>query len=421
MGDEMGLFIKAKFFVAFAVAVLLAGCAKHQIPFHSFGYNEALYLQGNQQILLNIVRAAKRQPMYFTGVQDVSFSDSVDISLGASTTATSADEFRNGSVVSSVKPSLAVNDGFSSFKASNLNTAKFATQLLEPISATTFQYLAGLRIPSERLLYLFVDSITLSEDDYQKIMGNAEDHCLSVPEDDAHDYCMARRWDQINNLAPLERQTHNSCEARRPKARTRYYDVVGKGNKITQIKTKVRKFRNGGRGPCDRLLYSELVRALVIGDVEITGIRNAPDQVEKRGPFQGIRLSVFDTEDNEVNLGFGTEASKTKFQSISLRSPEGVLYYLGEILAIDQFQNDGHVPRIFDDPMFEVEVGATASSQDVAIAYEGDVFHIDNKRRPDRQENLSMSIMTLLQLLIQLQTNENRINPDQTITLVTSN
>ena len=284
--------------ILFSLMVVLTGCAKHQIPPQSIGYNKGLAAFGNQQILLNIIRAAKRLPLYFTGVGDVNFKDAVQPKLDV------AAPIINGKAKTiTFTPTLGLNNGFEGFQATNLNDKDFASQILSAIPPTTFQYYLDLGWPKEVLLNLLVGKISVTT-------GN-----LSLIEDESDMVCKSDKKKIRGYCRKISDQ--NTCSNRKPQMRTYIsdqYRLTRKGPKYDEVGSVI--FVNNGRSKCKRFHYQNFIRRLHILGIEISTITTP------QGAY--LNTSVFDSDGYEIlsadNSGL--------LVNISLRSPESLIFYL---------------------------------------------------------------------------------------------
>jgi hypothetical protein len=149
----------------------VAGCGG-AVDFTSWvtSYNNSVDQAQNKLLLLNVMRASGNMPLLFTGVQVVrgNGATSSGVTVGGVASNTSASQLGTQSiysVASTVTPgvTLSVTDGFN-FDVAILDTAEFYTGLLTPISVDTFHYYSSQGIPSELLLNLFVERMTVTED-----------------------------------------------------------------------------------------------------------------------------------------------------------------------------------------------------------------------------------------------------------------
>lgn len=168
--------IKSMRRVAAALCCLsLGACSTMGVDFSDWAsaYGKAVEKSQNENLLLNMVRSAYNQPLYFTTIPVVRGNGSV--TPGATWSATYgavgayAPKAFNwmssgvGQVASSVTPgaSLSISAGFS-FDMASLDNAEFVTGLLTPITPNTVHFYVTQGIPRELLFHLFIERIEIA-------------------------------------------------------------------------------------------------------------------------------------------------------------------------------------------------------------------------------------------------------------------
>ena len=152
------------------IIVFLAGCAqfqKEQMAISATDYNLVVERSQNDVLLLNIVRAAKRRPMYFTTLQDVKGSSSYLLDTGNIYTPIAT--FGLSQIKSSsgtfAPYSISPRANYSSspiFDMAVLNNSKaFINGMLTPVTLKTFKYFWDQGWSKELLLNLFVQRVKL--------------------------------------------------------------------------------------------------------------------------------------------------------------------------------------------------------------------------------------------------------------------
>ncbi|MDF1816417.1 MAG: hypothetical protein P1V20_29725 [Verrucomicrobiales bacterium] len=128
---------------------------------------------------------------------------------------------------------------------------------------------------------------------------------------------------------------------------------------------------------------------------EFSGDPQFPNKIEK----------VF-TEEKDASESYSISitdsVSNTTFftSEITTRSPEGILYYLGELARLQLENGEYYGPEIEGEPIFKVVRFAELTSRPrVEVAFQGQVYAI-----PDYQGDRSMQSLSLVQQLINLQT-----------------
>lgn len=132
------------------------------------GYNTSVEQARNQLMLLNIVRASEDMPLLFTGIQVVrgNGQNTAGTGLGGTRSVTSntvPGALASTSVTNALAPSvsLQVSSGFN-FDVMVIDSAEFLQGLLTPVSVLTFNHYARQGIPTELLMHLLVEKITIT-------------------------------------------------------------------------------------------------------------------------------------------------------------------------------------------------------------------------------------------------------------------
>ena len=97
-----------------------------------------------------------------------------------------------------------------------------------------------------------------------------------------------------------------------------------------------------------------------------------------------------------------------------LRSIQGILYYLGELIAAQNYSVHPYKPMIYVGgadgartlvPLFEVYRGIPGPGQAaVEVLYEGDIFYIPKPAFGTKDEARSLQVLDLLSIALALQT-----------------
>lgn len=145
---------------AVAVAVVLTGCASMGLDFSQWAdsYGKAVEKTQNENLLLNMVRAAYNQPLYFTSIPVVRGNGQV--TAGASLSATLYNSQTTTPNYASPGATFTASSGFG-FDMASLDNAEFVTGLLTPISPATVHYYVSQGIPRELLFHLFIERIDI--------------------------------------------------------------------------------------------------------------------------------------------------------------------------------------------------------------------------------------------------------------------
>ena len=153
--------------LAALMAVLsLAGCARLEIADHAVDYNKTVEEARNSLLLLNILRAKDRLPMHFTAFSQLRGS------LTLKSTGSLSLQIPFGGDASNtfpLTPSLELSQTSSpSFDVAILGSKEFMSGILSPIEKSTLKFYLDQRWPSEVLLHLFIHKVTVTYKPWEK-------------------------------------------------------------------------------------------------------------------------------------------------------------------------------------------------------------------------------------------------------------
>lgn len=304
------------------MALLATGCAilpKNNMARSTTEYNLVAERAGNEMLLLNIVRASKRRPMYFTTFSKLTGTMTYALETGGINI-----PFGGSEAPYTIAPKASYSTT-PLFDLGVLDTQEFTCGIMTPAPMATIEYYWSQGWPKELLLYLFVRTITV----VNPRTGKAEEFC-NDPEDpkafgDFRKQIETRTWrwriivdtssaaTKIGDVDPTSAsQLKDLIEVQKAGLKLATNQATGK-KELHVGQTKylfVREPRSADKTPADDIMTFA------------TPDRQPPDQVDK---FHG---------------------------TIFLRSPEAMLYYLGEILRVEMQAvtggTDPDVPIIHD-------------------------------------------------------------------------
>jgi len=340
----------------------LAGCAispRENIARSTIEYNLIAEKAGNEMLLLNVVRASKRRPMYFTSFGKLTGSMTYEFGTGNITIPFGRiGRGMDGSY--SIAPSVGYKNS-PLFDLAVLDTKEFTRGIMMPVPMATVEYYWRQGWPKQMLLHLFIKRIEIGGKN-----GELKGQYDNDPDD-------PKAFDRFQNHI-----------------RTGKWDIVADadGAKIGEV---------------DAAEASHLKELI---EVQKAGLTLASG---KKSDTKELRL-------NQAMYVFthGGQTLRTDSQSESrvyLRSPEAILYYLGEILRaedphmamIDVGRDDG-LPcpaRLF----YSRKATKKEAAPCVAVEYEGVEYVIPGRPDSDdeRFEDRSMHVLSLVSQLVGLQ------------------
>lgn len=371
--------IKQKTQASLFILVLIgtvAGCAvlpKERIASNAIDYNLTVEKVHNQILLLNIIRASKRRPMYFT-----SFSAIRGNMTNQFQTGNFSIPFNNlgGGLDNAYVLSPSASHSFTpSYEFAVLDSQDFMRGITTPVNITTVDYYLKQGWPREMLLHLFVKRIDIKQEDgaIQSYMNYPGEEKKSKEEskeelEDFHSY--------IRNCEVLTRDDSKP---------------IGHAIDLTQasdVKNLVEIQKAGLKLQKDNCCP----QYYVIAPKTTHYFKCAGDEIIDAKDTYGKR--------NDQYAGV-----------FYLRSPEAILYYLGE-LARESMKNNVHKINICSDPekaapLFDVR-HLTDDSKDTAVAltveYETQKYFIKKDNSEDHCIlDRSMHVLSLVSQLIALQ------------------
>jgi len=367
--------------LAMSLAGFLAGCAmlpKERMSSSTTDYNLVVEKAQNEMLLLNIVRASKRRPMYFTGFNLLRGSLSYNFQTGGITIPFG----KIGSGLDgaySIAPSVSYSTS-PSFDLMVWDSKEFTAGIMTPVTMdTVYYYLVKLGWPKEMLLHLFVERIELYNHD-RKLATYAND--------------------------PENRKEFEEFQAKlRDLSKCKFVGL----ERSEPIGPKLQ-----ARDIHDLQQLMEIHKAGLTLDSVIEGNNEWFQLSSKKTDYFYSCNAEDKSEGNTYRIadGKGQNLPSSDDQQeyrIFLRSPEGILYYLGEILRAEV--DKGYVPMIEvceSRPPVPLFVVNKANNSDnfsiVTVDYEGSKYSIpgDLATDPDAgcRGDRSMQVLTFVSQLI---------------------
>lgn len=420
-------------------AIALGGCATTDDLAHAALNGNLAYEQAaNQQLLLNAVRASLGQPMYFTRAGSIkltagAFQPKLTFKLPIPPASAASPTYDMTAEGAAVQPSVDV---------SPLDTQEFMLGITQPMPARTIHYYIEQGWPVSLLLFVFVEAVEVWSDEAQPL--DATKHKLITRID--NNPTNKDEFDQFNDFVERIR----GCKfvgvegPPQPLGPELTIDQLGLAHALAAAKTAGLKVStvpgtthagmqktgtvgprfqlglaggfsftlHGGSDACQLLWpYRAPQASLSGGDV-----REAPDPVDLRSMSIGRAAST--TPEHAAEQ----PPQKKTYASLVLRSPEGMLYYLGEIIRVRRdgqspdIKNQGRVkvednfPHILVSSrnndrraLFRVKVNATEEEMRkgwVAVQYAGVQYVIP--RGSDYEDDRSMKVFTLVSQVLQM-------------------
>jgi hypothetical protein len=370
------------------------------------GYDKAMELTAEENILLNIVRSSKNKPLHFTAISGVSGSSY--LGYGSASIAAPFDQLlsfsRNGASFSTLNtPSF---EQISSFGLSPLNTSEFLTGILNQISPKELTYYTAQGFPRELLFNLVIDSLEVSLDGITKTVVNDPSH------PDYSDFV-----DLLNSLLELGISTETVSNS------------VPQGPVLTAVEAADpnRIQINSSSGFTIRKTNNEkpyLYQAYATSTY--SRFCFLPRIAKSRGIPSSMLCSHGDTntlvEDGSLKIGNASKKFKNASLKVTTRSTRRVFEYLGKLVYL---QNNGsevislrtNSSKEYNylnegDGFFVVKKNNTKGDDIISVKYDGDTYSI-----PKEGQGFSATVLGITFELLNLGKSVDSLPPPTTIRL----
>jgi len=417
-----------------SLAGLLTGCyplaPKENMIKRTTEYNLVAERTGNEMLLLNIVRASQRRPMYFTSFGKLTGNITYEFGTGGIKIPFGAiGSGENGSY--SIAPSATYRSS-PLFDMAVLDTKEFTCGIMKPVSMTTIEYYWRQGWPQEMLLYLFINRLEIREpngvlrygydnDPDGPTFGGFQKQIQTEKwtwdiEEDPNAACIGKV--DVNAAAQLK----DLIEVQ--KAGLRLRQSKGEKDKMELLPGQAQYIFTRVEKTEGRKKVAENAKTAK-PEADRTKAEAAKTEAEKA---KAGKTEAEETQEENLSFGLPGSASpitkdKRPYGVVYLRSPEAVLYYLGEILRAEMKAADKkecpNVPIVHSDPrrpearpaVLFCACKSKAKGKGKAVApwlsvdYEGTTYVIPGC--PDTDEgnctDRSMHVLSLVSQLIGMQ------------------
>jgi hypothetical protein len=176
-GRMKGVAAGGRWLAVLAVS-LLAACTHAEIEDHSLQFNQATGSLGSRLMLLNVVRAAKGYPVQFSKVASYSGQSRLDGGLNLNIPLLGPVVGNPNSVLSgSVAPSATVKSGVSQLQLADLSTAEFQKNLRTKVTANDFAYYRSQGWPKALVNTLLIEELLLEPNLRKALIRASERTC----------------------------------------------------------------------------------------------------------------------------------------------------------------------------------------------------------------------------------------------------
>lgn len=367
--------------LAMCLAGLATGCAmlpREKMASTTTDYNLVVEKVQNEMLLLNVVRASKRRPMYFTGFNLLRGSLSYSFDSGNLT-------FPFGRIGAgldgaySIAPSVSYSTN-PSFDLVVWDTKEFTAGMMTPVSLdTVYYFLEKLGWHQEMLLHLLVERIEMYDAD------NRLTKYENNPGDREKFEAFQAKLRELMKCKFVSRQSYEPVGPRMKAADVADLKQLIEAHKAGLILNRVTE------GTAEWYQLSE----------------KKTDYTYSCATDDKSKVNTFRISDKKVENLAGNDAQQEC--RIIFRSPEGIIYYLGEILRAET--EKGYVPMIEicpsrpHVPLFLVSRSGGSDGQAiVSVDYEGSRYSIPGNQATGSDSGCvgdrSMHVLTFVSQLI---------------------
>ena len=386
-----------------AVCVLLTGCVRYRsIAESAVSFNLAVERAQNEMLLLNAVRSAKRRPMYITGVSNVTGSVRVEVSAGL--------DVPLSDPVDKVSPRATYSES-PTFSVPVLDTQEFVKGFLQSVPNGILAYYWEQGWPRSLLMHLFVQRVRVRTERTVLVDGKKRLEVKVYTFDnypDSRDETLCkyvkfsrfvdRYLDPVKSNPRFEVKTSTRTVGP-PLAQIGPQEVLNANREGLEIVREddhyvVRQQRSDLALVVDGLediadfALSLSEEACAAGarpeaDVQVS-YRDLPEDAAKAEVRLELQEPDLTTQAAPVSPEETLSASPTVSVDFFIRSPEGMLYYLGQLMRVEE---TGRMPEICvqgqSQPIFNAVGSGTGCGQGIlAVRYEGERYVIPRGSGP---------------------------------------
>lgn len=371
----------SRIFSAFFLLLFITGCASMRTPMTDFAtdYNRVIADTRNEMILLNIVRARQGEPTHYSALSTVQGNVSISGSVGASLS-----NIIDGDTNAAASTGISVRSG-PSFTVVPLASEEFSGGILRPIAPNVIALFRAQGWSNAILTPLFVERVGCAGPDGEPVYYYNDPRRYSGSSAGG-----SRRYltaEQAFNLgfesedageesdepvATIPISQHDALELVLERLGTNYRFDIGQNE----------------AGEAEYHVYSRTRRVLRLG-----------------------------FGDGAVPDGCQRQAATGKIDQYSLRSVEGIIYFLGEALRgrdgemtslvepASNVERDPACPNSSPDIIFRLSTSSPSNGHAARINHRGQSYYV---AMPDlracAQRDRSIQIISLISQLIGLQT-----------------
>jgi hypothetical protein len=352
-----------------AVAVLVLACASlatqgcithRNLATSAITFNKAVEEAQNEMLLLNALRASERRPMYITGISQVTGSVRTEVSAGLDI------PFGKDADRNAASPRVTYGES-PTFTVPVLDTQEFVQGFLNPVKTGSLAYYWDQGWPRSLLMHLLVQRIkvraeTASSDG--KPLHSEEYDFENYPDASDESLCQFRKFGRIvDEYLGLDSKLGGPRFENRISPPRKLEPLLTReqlGNLDALIAADKSGYQIEKEGDLYRVRQQSSALALVVGNLDslLAAARREKEQDKlcRQGrPETEILTDQDEAGDEEVISGTAPQLRRVRGQvttyseegdqvrgkpkvtvELFLRSPEAVLYYLGQLVRFEK-------------------------------------------------------------------------------------
>lgn len=368
-----------RWYLAIGFSLVFTGCVTHGgVARSSVQFNKAVEEGQNQMLLLNILRASRKRPLYLTSFSKVTGSNSASVEVNVP----------NG-------PGKTVKGAFGAnptFDVPVLDSQEFTNGFMAPVKSSLVGFYWNQDWPEELLFHLLVQKVLVRvvEEDRNggKVVTRVNDYYFwNHPDlaelENGKGLCKLEKFSRwVNYFVAIGNPGFRPADST-PIGPTYTEQEVKLKNLTTLLKDGFELTEDGGKYVLNipsKDYELEIAGALSGGDFEQSrrqATQDIREWTEKSTAWQcdPEEHESFEVEERDeqrpssrdamtTGQALDAKGDKKLYVSLFLRSPEAVVYYLGQLLRVEE--RYGIIPRICIDRRLQALFVAQRSTQDCA-------------------------------------------------------
>jgi len=378
---------------ALGLSMIAGGCVTSRDLVRSAEhYNLAVEQAQTEMLLLNILRAKDHAPLYLTDMSQLNGSVSRKVTGGA-TAGLSTTWNRGGTgLFHALTRPFGASSGFEmtenpSFQVDVLSAQEFMQGFLKPISQAEFAYYLQAGWPPDLLFHLLVQQVKLTcKDAPGSPAGEVwRNHPSSADEEPLHNFSDLVR--EVVGTTRLESQIEVLADETPM--------VIGNTTEPVTLEELVAAGKEGFKvkhedGSASWQLERPQTRVqLRLKNWQYFETRCIPPHTEDKTHLATSGVMQQSIAGPPRAVAEPTQAvSYVQSVTLEMRSPEGLLYYLGQLARLEENGSSLGPPRSCDGymarPIFVLRRGSCSQETAACVEYQGETFVVP--KRDDRRE-----------------------------------